>query len=535
MDVFENICRSCHKKVSDSGSRSYYGVPYCNWCYYKIVLARFAAFLIDMVIWPFIFMFIVFFILLILFDTINAFAKTSLNILKLGDFAGPVMVFLSFMFKDIAAGRKSIGKKVAGLKIISRRTGAPPLLAELIKRNAVLMVPFVWPYAAWQILRNGVSICDEQAETAVVFENDTAAEMLLSSCNIKRAVMRKEIEQGADNYLKSMKQESKNPVGKNLSEKILPVLEVAVDRKNLRIYTENLDQYNPETGEDFNNVAAFLFQDSFFISIDKKISRYDISSQKVVSEILHPDYNRILFEAGLDKLDSISLTPFCALDEKRILWFLRGYDSGLEFLAVPVVLMFTDYMEEWLTIKPLDGNLKMDGTAPKKILKTDNSELFILQGDFDAGAEAHIDEFIMQDIFYSIDVSNKIFKPLALKKIDDFQPPDVYFLEACDYSMMKILSDFQEKIPGKRIERSFKWHPADDMGEAYTVLNERSGKSKCLCFSISDHKENAGLVSELKSANCSNLLLTAKCRDMVILVDFISSHRHVIFRCWKLS
>jgi hypothetical protein len=443
------------------------------------------------------------------------------------------LFFLSFLFKDIACGKRSAGKALAGLKIVNRSSGEYATISELVKRNIITVIPFMWPIMAYQIIKNGETARDIYTNTIVVpdfFVHPSPPSREQKADDAKITSPKRHFNQisgGALCDLSSFKNVAAkknlittgfddNPVSvKNIS----PEIEIAIHRK---------------TGEDFDNVSAFIFKNSFFISIGRKVTRFDIKTKKKISETSHPDYDQLLSEAGIKKLENINLTPSFVLDENRIMWFLRGYSEESEYTAIPVIMSFTgDGGGKWAVIRSQAGS-QICGTAPKKIFKTDDPEIFILKCEVDGAAAMHIDDFIYVDLFYSIDLDGRTYKYIELEKSDEFQTPAPFFLEVCDNSNMKILSDGERKSPDEKIERSFKWYPSKDFETAYMEFDGQNPQKINLVFSIHDYKTNKDLINDLKSNFCSNLLITAKRSNMVIMVDLISSHHDVIFRYWSV-
>ena len=56
------------------------------------------------------------------------------------------------------------------------------------------------------------------------------------------------------------------------------------------------------------------------------------------------------------------------------------------------------------------GRGRIDGTAPRRVLTTDDPHRFVITGQIDAGAFAHLDDFIMVDVAWEIDLTSGTYR-----------------------------------------------------------------------------------------------------------------------------
>lgn len=95
-----------------------------------------------------------------------------------------------------------------------------------------------------------------------------------------------------------------------------------------------------------------------------------------------------------------SAFPLGALGGDRMLWGLRWY--GPRYTWTPLVLDVTARSVEVLR---LARGRAIGGTDPKRLLATKDPNVFVIAGTVDAGAERHLDDFIMVDVAWTLDLA----------------------------------------------------------------------------------------------------------------------------------
>jgi hypothetical protein len=119
----------------------------------------------------------------------------------------------------------------------------------------------------------------------------------------------------------------------------------------------------------------------------------------------HPELARIIAAAG-SKTDPVQGTPRAAplgaVGGDSTLWVLRWFDRDhRQFVGTPFVLDLT--RREVRVLRT--GDRPIPGTAPKRLLALGVEGRFAIEGDVDAGAMAHLDDFIMVDVAWEVDLA----------------------------------------------------------------------------------------------------------------------------------
>jgi hypothetical protein len=120
----------------------------------------------------------------------------------------------------------------------------------------------------------------------------------------------------------------------------------------------------------------------------------------------HPGIARIIAKHGYPPDEAVHgvprAFPLGALGRDTMLWVLRWYDTDHEYVCAPIML---DAARREVRVLRAQGRERIDGTAPHRVLATDDPHLFVITGQVDAGAIAHLDDFIMVDVAWEVDLT----------------------------------------------------------------------------------------------------------------------------------
>lgn len=123
----------------------------------------------------------------------------------------------------------------------------------------------------------------------------------------------------------------------------------------------------------------------------------------------HPDIARVIVEHGDPPGEAVQAVPRAfpigAVGRDTMLWVLRWYDTDHEYVCTPIVL---DAARREVRVLRARGR-RIGGTAPRRVLATDDPHRFVITGQVDAGAMAHIDDFIMVDVAWEVDLTSDTY------------------------------------------------------------------------------------------------------------------------------
>jgi hypothetical protein len=125
----------------------------------------------------------------------------------------------------------------------------------------------------------------------------------------------------------------------------------------------------------------------------------------------HPDIARIIAAHPYPRDEAVQAVPRAfplgALGPDQMLWGLRWYDTDHEYVCTPLVLDAA--RREVQVLSSADGG-RIGGTAPRRRLTTDDPHRFVIAGQIDAGAVFHIDEYIMVDVAWEVDLARGTYR-----------------------------------------------------------------------------------------------------------------------------
>jgi hypothetical protein len=120
----------------------------------------------------------------------------------------------------------------------------------------------------------------------------------------------------------------------------------------------------------------------------------------------HPEVARIIaahpFPVGEPVQAVPRAFPLGALPDGRMIWVLRWYGADHRYVCAPIVLDAASGV-----IETIDVRNTIDGTAPKRLLATADPDVYLITGEVDAGAAAHIDDFIMVPVAWEVNVARR--------------------------------------------------------------------------------------------------------------------------------
>lgn len=100
--------------------------------------------------------------------------------------------------------------------------------------------------------------------------------------------------------------------------------------------------------------------------------------------------------------------PLGGLRDGRMLWKLCSYRSDHRYVAD---LLLLDVARQSVDLLRCDSEQALSGTEPKRLLETDAPGVCYVTGDIDAGAAAHLDDFILVDTCWRVDLSAGTYAP----------------------------------------------------------------------------------------------------------------------------
>lgn len=94
--------------------------------------------------------------------------------------------------------------------------------------------------------------------------------------------------------------------------------------------------------------------------------------------------------------------PLGGLRDGRMLWKLCFYRADHRYVAD---LLLIDVAQQRVDILHCGSERVLSGTEPKRVIETDAPDICYVAGDIDAGAAAHLDDFITVDTCWRVDLA----------------------------------------------------------------------------------------------------------------------------------
>jgi hypothetical protein len=120
----------------------------------------------------------------------------------------------------------------------------------------------------------------------------------------------------------------------------------------------------------------------------------------------HPTVARIIAENPRPVGESVQSVPRAfplgALRDGRMIWVLRWYRADHRYVCAPILVDASSGR-----VETIDVRHTINGTAASRLLATDDPDVYLITGEVDAGAEAHIDEFIMVPVAWAVNVAQR--------------------------------------------------------------------------------------------------------------------------------
>lgn len=100
--------------------------------------------------------------------------------------------------------------------------------------------------------------------------------------------------------------------------------------------------------------------------------------------------------------DTPRATPLGGLRDGRMLWKLCSYRADHRYVAD---LLLIDVAQQRVDVLHCGSERVPSGTEPKRVIETDAPDICYVAGDIDAGADAHLDDFIMVETCWRVDLA----------------------------------------------------------------------------------------------------------------------------------
>lgn len=140
------------------------------------------------------------------------------------------------------------------------------------------------------------------------------------------------------------------------------------------------------------NLTAFVFQGALWISDGETLERRRLLGGSPYGSWPLPDPAALFPRLRARALRPAGLTPFAALDERRLLFAGAGWDADHQ--RREVLLAFDPSRDSpWLPLRPASGS-EFVSTGRGSVRRTDDPDRFVFTQIVDGGAAAHIDDFI---------------------------------------------------------------------------------------------------------------------------------------------
>jgi uncharacterized RDD family membrane protein YckC len=155
------LCPLCGKNVHLKCEKKLYDKTVCRKCFYAFTNRRQLAYLIDLIVFNFVFARVIGLIFSFIPGLTQDQGQSLLYLLAL-------MAILLFNFKDCVFGQ-SLGKAICGVRVISELTGMPAGILDSFARNLPLAVPFM-PFVISFQMGKGHRTGDDWSKTRVVWK-----------------------------------------------------------------------------------------------------------------------------------------------------------------------------------------------------------------------------------------------------------------------------------------------------------------------------------------------------------------------------
>jgi hypothetical protein len=101
--------------------------------------------------------------------------------------------------------------------------------------------------------------------------------------------------------------------------------------------------------------------------------------------------------------------PLGGLRDGRMLWKLCSYRSDERCYVADLVLL--DVERQRIDVLRCDGKHALSGTEPDRVVETDAPDVCYVTGQIDAAVAVHLDDFIMVDTCWRVDLARGTYAP----------------------------------------------------------------------------------------------------------------------------
>lgn len=282
-----------------------------------------------------------------------------------------------------------------------------------------------------------------------------------------------------------------------------------------------------ELDEDGKYSTCF-WNNSLWVVTPNKFYQYARDGSRIEQAWKIPSAHKVHRSARLTSLfkrmNTPTFLPIIAIDSTRLLWVLRGHlaDNYVEF---PVIFDRTNAAKPWkiLTLKTnsfrTEENYLSGGNIQNISGPLENNELVLL-AEWDAGAIAHIDDYIMVRDAYRINLKSCSYQ-LSDDQDNEVKPSQEPFANAGGRHLYN------------RLPTGYA-HPemSRKHGKIYFDIEDKSGGQlqQSPAFSLPECLENAGS-DWLKDTPCMNWDYN---HGVLVSYDFWKG-THATFRMWKVK
>lgn len=183
-------------------------------------------------------------------------------------------------------------------------------------------------------------------------------------------------------------------------------------------------------------LAALWFDDAVWLSFDGELRQLSRGPAGELRTYALPSRASVLAAIGETEASDYRLVPAYRLSEGRQLWFAFGYGEDTPpgepgFFAIPVLFSPVGGDQAWTPLRnELGGRRRLRGTSfGEGTVLTEEGRKVLLLGELDAGAEAHLDDFIMVPVSTECDLVRHRFRDAPAGKRPPF-PFDTRLLAA---------------------------------------------------------------------------------------------------------
>lgn len=153
------------------------------------------------------------------------------------------------------------------------------------------------------------------------------------------------------------------------------------------------------------SASLWLFQDRLWTSFAGEVARRDPRTGAVEATYAAPAPGEIAALHGEEGLKGERLEPWDLLSGSRMLFAVIGSDRDYQYRMLPVVFDPARSPSAWQPLRPASKSARLlKGMRGSLVLGASPDEYFMVQID-DAGAEAHIDQFIDMERRFRFDLA----------------------------------------------------------------------------------------------------------------------------------